>query len=56
MPVVFFVDPAIDEVPELKHTKTITLSYTFFPADVPAPVSAKSEAADGDLTDDNLGG
>ena len=30
MPVVFYIDPAIMDDPEMKAVKTITLSYTFF--------------------------
>jgi cytochrome c oxidase assembly protein subunit 11 len=39
MPVVFFVDPAIADVPELANLTTITLSYTFFPAEKDEPVA-----------------
>ncbi|WP_179956174.1 cytochrome c oxidase assembly protein [Pannonibacter tanglangensis] len=46
MPVVFFVDPAMDKDPELKHVTEITLSYTFYPAETPVkPVAAKSDDA-----------
>jgi cytochrome c oxidase assembly protein subunit 11 len=42
MPVIFFVDPDIVDVPELKNVKTITLSYTMFPIDKEAPATTGS--------------
>lgn len=59
MPVVFFVDPDIVDVPELKNLTTITLSYTFFPIETEKPVAAAPQAGEGAIettTDDNLGG
>jgi cytochrome c oxidase assembly protein subunit 11 len=58
MPVVFFVDPAMDDVPELKDLKTITLSYTFFPIEGPKPVAvtAPGKGEPTTMTDGNLGG
>ena len=60
MPVVFYVDPDIVNVPELKDVKTITLSYTMFPVEKSKPV-ASSEPVQGNSktisnTEANLGG
>lgn len=43
MPVVFYVDPAISEEPDLDGVTTITLSYTFFPAKAPARPVARAQ-------------
>ena len=39
MPVVFFIDPLLDDERELKKLNTITLSYTFFAAKPAEPVA-----------------
>jgi cytochrome c oxidase assembly protein subunit 11 len=44
MPVVYYVDPELDEDPNLDEVRTLTLSYTFFPA----------ETADGDNDNGSL--
>lgn len=41
LPVVFFVDPAFAEDPEMRSVKTITLSYTFFAK--ATPVATRKE-------------
>ena len=51
MPVVFFVDPKIDDDPNLKDVKTITLSYTFFRKDSSELESAIEDYNNVDLTD-----
>lgn len=49
MPVAFYVDPEIEDDPNLNEVKTITLSYTFFPVaeknrqEAERQVSAKAE-------------
>ena len=42
----FYIDPAFDEQPELKHLDSITLSYTVFPAKDGQPVAATANPAD----------
>ncbi|MEW9806936.1 cytochrome c oxidase assembly protein [Mesorhizobium marinum] len=59
MPVLFYVDPDIEDVPELKNVKTITLSYTFFPIEAEKPVAAAPLAGEGTnetTTQGKLGG
>ncbi len=48
LPVIFFVDPQMDEDKRLNEVKSITLSYTFFPAEegtMPAQKSAQTTVA-----------
>ena len=40
MPVVFFLDPALDEDPDAREVKEVTLSYTFFRVPEAAPTKA----------------
>jgi len=47
MPVVFYIDPDIVNLPEFKNMRNITLSYTFFPIDAPKPVAVAPEGKDG---------
>jgi cytochrome c oxidase assembly protein subunit 11 len=55
MPVVFYVDPDIVDVPELRNVKTITLSYTFFPVEGEKPVAAAPQVQT-ETTNDNTDG
>ncbi len=55
MPVVFFVDPDLDEVSQLAKVESITLSYTFFPIDSDGP-QARTEIENEVNLDDRAGG
>jgi len=44
-PVVFYVEPSIAVEPNLKHLRTITLSYTYFASRNGQPVATTSAAA-----------
>ena len=48
MPVVFYVDPAIVDTPELRDIRTITLSYTYFPTAGENPVAAAAKPVETD--------
>jgi cytochrome c oxidase assembly protein subunit 11 len=56
MPVVFYVDPDIADVPELRDVKTITLSYTFFPIEGEKPMAAAPRVETENDTDGKAGG
>ena len=45
MPVMFYIDPGIADDPDVANLRTVTLSYTFYPVDRPARVSAIPETA-----------
>ncbi len=44
-PVVFYIDPAIANEPNLQHLRSITLSYTYFAAKNGQPVATTSAAS-----------
>lgn len=59
MPIVFYVDPDILKVPELKDIKTITLSYSMYQVETKQPLAAtlnKDAAKTISNTEANLGG
>jgi cytochrome c oxidase assembly protein subunit 11 len=47
MPVLFYIDPAIADDPNLDYVDTITLSYTFYPVSGAEPAPVAQATADG---------
>ncbi|HKH81653.1 MAG TPA: cytochrome c oxidase assembly protein [Methylovirgula sp.] len=47
MPVVFFLDPALEHDETMNGIEEVTLSYTFYPAPTGAPVAAAGESGSG---------
>ena len=43
LPVVFFIDPAVEKAHDLDSVSTVTLSYTFFPSEKPATPVAEAD-------------
>lgn len=50
MPVTFYVDPDIVDDPDAKHSKHITLSYTFYQIDLPEEETAQARTGGPDLS------
>ena len=50
LPVVFFLDPALEKDPTMKNVDTVTLSYTFFAAKKPPAVAVTGTGSKGPET------